>query len=636
MSHLPSPLTLPAYNKGQTFHHLRRIAHSFSAEPGREFLRVFTKGNKVTVYEYVAERSIKPYSLVSRCRAVQVYEKRFSNAGEPYLAVHARVRDGRMQDVTLRKLSTELFAQMETYVENESFDNYMKETVGRWFGLKEGDLSGALNPNKEKVLFPVFKHADDLFRTPEFYEELLSLEATTGTVIRSLRESSNWDEFVWSVTCEETVPTQLDLDILSRKPSTLFPLATMNLGMSLSEALKPTSELYSASAIVSALTATEKDLIRFMLRYLPKSERSSAAKASLQMAQIRQEFKTTTTTVKASPGYGTVGVHGIEFYPSNPARTYDALPFNRIPDELRLKLAQRLLGEIHKVNEALENEEIKVGISYSSLVMSRNVQEQKKRLGEAFSVWFYEYVLEPSLRSQATIADINERFAKLFHAPAGACSDGLLLISTGPDKPVFCLSSIERQEDDLFETLASFVKHPPLNRGNSFVVQQAQTSGLAPLLMISPSRGVYSLDDVLEVIEGSAARIDAMLRKMGREVTPENRRAFLLFGPKECNSNNTWKYYAWGVTDLKTLVTLKMSNITEEEDWKAFAALPDEIFQELIELHSASPNAIFVSQMAQTKFRRLLFGLRDYKSLTTQTAFIPTEIRSKMKTRLNK
>lgn len=618
--------SLPSYETKQTFHNFMGTAYAFTPEPGREFLRVFTKGDKVSVYEYAIERSIKPHKLVNRCRAVQVYEKHTSKTGKPYLTVHARIRDGKMKDISVEKLlDDEIFSQLETRVDAFSYEAYMKEVLCDWFGLNKSEVSDTFTEVTDEMLFPLFKNAEEPLKSGDFCRALASLESTTGIVARALRDSANWDDFFWSITCEGTVSSQLDLDILSRNIISLLPAATMNLGMSLNEMLMPNSGLYSVSAL-SALNAVEKDCVRFMLQHIQESERLSAATIVVTMAKLLRESRKRGSSFSTVPGYGTRAIRGIETYTSAFPKIKDGvLPFNRVPDDLRPELAQKLLDQIVKVTEALQDEKVQGANS----LMSGMVRGEETQLEKTFATWFSEYVVEPSLLSKTTEADLEERFAELFNASASTCSGGLNFGEYGLDKTVFCLSSMEHDAVDLFKTLASFVKRPPFNRGDSFT--NTHINAVSATSLLGPASALHSLDDVLEVVEGSAARIDVLLRKMGREVTPDNRRACLIFGTKECRLPSTWRYYDCGVNDLQTLITLKMSNIVEEEDVRAFVSLPEEMFHELIEMHAATPDAGFVLKMSPAKFARRLRGIRDLRTLSNHTTSIPTEIRSKLK-----
>jgi hypothetical protein len=253
----------------------------------------------------------------------------------------------------------------------------------------------------------------------------------------------------------------------------------------------------------------------------------------------------------------------------------DEIELHRIPSPLRPKLAREFLKSLQETYEEMLNSE-----------SSRMHSQINNELSNVFRYWFAQVVLEPSMKTELTVEDVETHFHSLFNTPL---RNGPSLIHLIRKKDtVFCGISLSnhRYSKDIFTSLKALVRKLPKGKGagagfhwlNGYVAEDGA--------FVMSSYEFYSLDDLRTIIDRGTAIVDEYLVELGRDITPENRCAFLTFAHKDRKFKNTWKFYDWGVTDPAKILALKKSKVVRKQDVQMYNELPDEMFYELLSLEA--------------------------------------------------
>ena len=95
---------------------------------------------------------------------------------------------------------------------------------------------------------------------------------------------------------------------------------------------------------------------------------------------------------------------------------------------------------------------------------------------------------------------------------------------------------------------------------------------------------IYPLDDVMLRVRKTVQHIDEQLSQIGREISPENRLAYVTL-EEYVHEVTAWEYYWAGLTEKHRIHAALVCGI-QPKNITAYASLPDEMFYELIQLHS--------------------------------------------------
>ena len=529
--------------------------HREERKEDAHLVRVFITDRRMTVYSKQIVRTAKSGVLFEKILAQQTYSLHENSHGEPYLKRFSKSASGSITDTSLEVAVTNRSAS-DRLISNGFSAKCMElqeSTILGWFGLNY--MPGSLESNKVSFLFPALR--DKLFpRDAGISRVLADLQVRDSNVTKALRENSSWESFIRDI-CKPTVQTTEDIALIQKYPCTLIPIGSMELP-SISTMYKEDGE--TLLNVVSAFNPRDLGILNFMLKYLPANRRSEAYRLLFDLTRIHMERRD-----------NSLPMH--RFIQSAEAS------LKRVPAKLRPELAEELLKRL----KITYNDESPLYYVDSYLHMP---------LANTFRHWFAQAVLEPQLKTSVTMEDIRNRYLKLFAVELPETSSPLRFHSKEDLKfcslhMLYSRGKIDQYHTNLFSSLIALVsKQRPQDKGagtgysmlNGYV---NEVGDFVPL-----SGGLYSLDDILHIIEAGAAETDERLTKMGRKITPENRTAFLTFGNKERKFKNTWKYYDWGVTDAERIMALKKAKVAKKTDVETYNALPDDMFYELLALES--------------------------------------------------
>jgi hypothetical protein len=207
--------------------------------------------------------------------------------------------------------------------------------------------------------------------------------------------------------------------------------------------------------------------------------------------------------------------------------------------------------------------------------------------------WYAERILTPQLEgTKTTFEMVENRFHELVDNSLLSDDTSLRCFPIGDSRvcsisDTYLLSDVleDKFHSNVFTSLNLMVEiDRPTNRGlflSESVFNRVVDSGKS----VSVKGELYSLDDILEIIEKGVVATDAELTKLGRERTPQNRATFLSMSG-ERQFQDSWILYDYGVTDPERITALKSAEIFKREEVQEYNSLPDEMFYELISLHS--------------------------------------------------
>lgn len=521
---------------------------------GTQLYRVFITDKKITVYSKTIIRTAKSQVLFEKVVEQKTFSLHKNHKGELYLKSFNRSAGGSITDMSLslvlnkRQLTALLPPSMP-----EDCKLLVEKTILGWFGYEHSDET--LYNLQDKLLFPAFK--DTTFPRGLGIDLVLSdLQKKTSRVTKALRESSSWNEFVMNL-CP-TAHTLNDVAVINDNyPSKMLPIAVME--------LPPMSALFSTYGdtlhhVVDTFNKMDVSLLAFMFKNLPSEDRIVGLKTMLSLTNFHlQNFKES------------------NFYQySNHEFIENSL--NKVPAKLRPELARKLLKTLVGIDAHIKDTGL---ASFKDTYLITY-------LTNAFRHWFAEEVLESQLKTVAQIDDLDDRFMELFGVPFPKAS------------PIIKFHEIVKGEE------SGDLEFYSINTGQLLVKNPEYHYDMLGSLMslgsLIPQRGLYgvmngyvgedgtfvpvsgdlhSIDDIMDMVESGTKTVDSHLVRIGREVTPENRRAFLAFRHKERKFKNSWKYYDLGVTDVKKILAFKKAKITSKRDILTYNELPDEMFYEL-------------------------------------------------------
>lgn len=531
---------------------------SRTRQEGTELSRVFITENKITLYSKEIVRTAKSGVLFEKIKHQTTYSLNENSSGVKYLKRYTKSAGGSFTDSSLEAvMSGGIYNNvLVSNTADYACRVLIEKTILNWFDIKFKER--AIESHKAKLLFPAMR--DESFPRNEALSKTLgTMQKATSNVTKALRESDSWEDFILHVG-HQTVHSMNDVSIVKDHPNELLPIADME--------LPPLSVLYAQSReallnVVSTFTPHDRSLIRFMFKNLPPDSRVEALVALLALSKVHLECFTKDMNSRYFSMY-----HSLES------------SLKRVPSNRRGELAEKLLNSF--TGNYIQGQRGPVVFQDNFIVT---------QLSHTFRYWFAQEILEPNLMAKTTIEDIDARFVELFDVPL-----------SGNDSPVkfhkkeklnFCslhaffASGKVRSYDgnDLFVSLCALVdKNRPQDKGARADLYPLNGYVGEDRVFVPVSGGLYSLDDLMQIIELGVAKLDDILSKIGRELTPANRTSFLNFRDKERKFKNTWKYYDLGVTDVTKILALKKAKVTRKDDIQTYNELPDEMFNELIAL----------------------------------------------------
>lgn len=574
--------------------------------------RVGVTDSEVTI-DSIVLKSTETDTLVEVTLATHIYSLHENSNGDKYLKQSRQLPGEPFKDISL-EVVTELRPNSRTTV---GFDPvslecaiFVEKTVLSWFDdgfSPEANqrVKGAMlfapndysaNERLDKIIrqlyFPALKDVSFLINEEKinhdgFKIHLHTLHTLNPDVGEALRENTSYEGFIKDICHPTAVQTVEDVELIKKYPRELTPIAMMSLGCSVSSLCKDDEitplYVFGSMSFRGSFTSLDSDFIRFMFQHLPSESKPSAISVILQLTKAFLEMDTTNYVGKGE----------------NPSLNplWDKIPSNLYP-----KLAEELLACLKQVQENLQDKP-------DSLILG-GASEWEARfatpLAARFNNWFYQEILEPQVSSsKVTLSSLENRFLELFGIPLQAESGGspnsIRILSkegrtplvsfsefyTGTVGTYYEIGSVLIDGDifvhDLFSNLRKLVTiNHPLGIESGCDVASFEPYSFEsrnPLWVVSK---MYSLDDLMFILEAGAAVTDNHLTTLGREVTPQNRTAFLTWGTEMRGLKSWWKYFDLGVTDPDKIFLMKMCKVTDKTSIKLYNALPDEMFEEII------------------------------------------------------
>lgn len=524
---------------------------------GANLARVVVTDTQVTIHNKRLVKTPKGDSLFEKTIGKDIFSLHENANGTKYLK-HFRKKLGSATstDVSLKSLTGKLFEYPITLISDECLE-FIEKTVLDWFGY---DYRRSLDEIKAQLLFPALRNAG-LPSETKLSSLLSEVQNDYGTVTKALRENDSWLAFIMDI-CKSTMKTVNDAVIVDTHIEELLPVAMMNLGRTLSILYK--EHKYTLLELRKSFMSIDLKFIHFMFKYLPASSRGDALATLLGLVrahQVRRQLRNPKNKI-------------------NFAYVNSDVALNKVPLKTRSRLASEFLKSLKETYDEVSNS-----------IATSNTQVETE-LCNVFRYFFYQVVLEPSLKSELTVETVETRFQELIGTPLRSDPSPIEFVRKRTTS--FCiLAAIDTKKElyysNVFMSLKALVTKLPKNRGidagyhflNGYVAVDGD-------FMLSSGR-FYSLDDIMQMIEAGVTTVDEHLSKLGREATPENRLAFLTLGIKERMFKSTWKYYDLGVTDPYKILMLKKNKVFGKKDIETYNALPDEMFYEFLALSSVEP-----------------------------------------------
>lgn len=537
---------------------------------GVKLARVVISDTKITRYSKQILKTDKSGTLYEKATAKQEFSLHTNRNGEKYLKSFSLGHNG-FVDNSLDMYKDSDKSLDVSNITNGECSRLVRATIVGWFGSEY--ISQHFNKCRGEMLFPALR--DKTFpRNPEMVRVLTELQSSSYPVTKALRENNSWDSFIADI-CKPTVKTDRDVSLVKQRPEALLPIAVMDLGSPFSTLYPSTSRNWVTVLMLSkAFDGLDLNYIRFMFKNLPQVEKAKAWQTLFNLTDLHERNKLKQASFHR---YHYVDPH---------------VDLSSIPVALRSELARTLAKQLAKAYKLLK-------AGSSSVLLDSHVTTG---LNNSCRRWFAKHVLAPQMKTKTTIEDLQNRLAELLGTELHQPKTPLKFIKAG--KTVFCLMSdpntflfvLSGQSEfnpNVFRVLENMASNNrPKGRGardlNGYIYGDE---------LVTLTGRVYSLDDMMNIIEKGVNETDLMLDKLGRQITPENRLAFLKMGSQR-KFKNTWRLYDWGVTDPHRISTLKKSQVMKKSDVQTYNELPDEMFYELLALEAGetSGNMSFRSE----------------------------------------
>lgn len=443
----------------------------------------------------------------------------------------------------------------------------INNAIGEWLGIKDGGYF--LGRNGPWAFYPALRslsiwkkinsrdwHAERTMMTLMAYLSMVA--SRTGRIREALRGNSDWRSFVGDITKESSGDSD-ELTLVSKRileePS-LLEFAMLDTEIPFSKLWRDEKEAMQAYA--DSFITFNKQAIHLMFEFLPTDAKAEAVQLLLMMLGEWNKVRPRHNKYRE-------GVFAFS----------DA--FARVPEELKSTLALEFFEHLRKSSSTIRTDLAEYNKTPTKFLPAN--------FASVYSEWFYEFVFQPSIVSDASAADVVELHNTLFGVDV--CSE-LEFYETN-QQTTFChlkwrFDTVQDAVPPLiFANLAPLVYAFPESKENNSTPnnEYVDAEGYQGIM---PSGSLYSPDDMVTVLKLGAETIDRALYKLGREATPENRYSYLTMCDPDRNYESTWLYYDLGVTDPHKIAALKKADITDVDEILTYAQLPDKMFYEFIAL----------------------------------------------------
>ena len=517
------------------------------------FDRLYVSDNRITIYKKCLTRSHATGVMYEKTLRQLTLTLCTNSHGDKYIKTLYKDLN-KIYDYSLSQTLWQMLNSLALLTESTQIvDGKLNEWFGPdlYLGLETKFSSVRFKEdNGYKLTFPALRNLEMTHNDP-VREVLLLLQQLRGSIPTKLRESSNWTDFITAISHKSTVENQADLALL-KEHNQLLAFSVMPLGKPITSVVEKAGDsihlfpsLYSGFVLLT---------LNFVFKYCTPDEKESLL---LALTRLAAESGLSSANTKQERIYF---IHYIN-------------TFSRIPVKLRPYFAGLLVNYFatFEWNQSSET------------TLPKNT-ELEKRLSDIVIELHAENVLKPSLQGQSSSEDsIKERFEELYGFPLNST----YLEFCKMDGIDFCTIPTSHAVNDSFHQIQGFIKKRRPNMRNLPLLYNVKNGNAFAAL----KGQVYSLDDVMSLIEKGTAELDARLAKLGRAATVENRVAYLKMGVrKERQYKNTWFYYDLGVKDLEKVARLKKAKIRSKRDVLTYAELPDEMFDELVALSTGAPH----------------------------------------------
>ena len=520
-------------------------------EEGDRLVRAFVSEKKVTVFEKQLVRTRKSGVLFEKVVTQRTLSLHENSHGQKYLKLLKKNPSGGFADVSLQ----------EPF--NFEDDNYSLMVLLRgllldWFGSDMPNDRIWRHMHLESMviglMFPALREQPYTTNTKTVFRHLGELQAIGHPVLSLLRECRTWDEFLQAL-CPN-LRAEEDTRYLKDSFCAILHAAVLPLGMSLTE-FREKYGTYGLRRFRPAFSLCDHTLIRFILENSTPEERQDMIDDLMAMTDAH---------TKCSDKYWVP--------PQIESKRIDSeLDFREIPRSSWRSLANLLRLQMKTVRLEIDAEGVDNHRIRKSAV--------ETGLCEKVRDWYTEKFFIPSMETERTVGEVESRFSELFHSAPWDTSNsatGKVQWKEVGENSVGCALPVWRTSDSIYapqfcDLLLLLIRTIPKNK-----LPKQPKAGFRLW------REVYSIDEVLEVIETGTALLDAELTRLGRPATPENRTAYLRCNVQERKFKNTWRYYDLGVTNSNKILALKKCGVRAKKDIEMYNSLPDEMFYELLSL----------------------------------------------------
>ena len=518
--------------------------------------RVVISDTKITRYSKQITKNDKTGILYEKTNAKQEFSLHTNRNGEKYLKSFSLSPAG-FVDSSFRAYVDYKEPLVISNILNGECITLIRETILGWFEPEY--MFRSISESRSEMLFPALR--DKTFpKNTVMTMVLADLNTSSYPVTKALRENNSWDSFIADI-CKSTVKTDRDIRLVKQYPEALLPIAVMDLG-------SPFSTLYQAASrdwdtvlkISKAFDGLDLTYLRFMFKNLPKEDKFEALQTLVNLTDLHEKTKLKDSSFLR---YGWVDPR---------------VDLSTVPVKLRSEMAKALANQLKKAHRKLKK-------SSSSSLLDNYVTTG---LNDTCRRWYAKNVLVPQMKTKTTVEDLENRFATLLGTELQHTKSPLKFIRSG--KTVFC--SMHEPNTFLFVLSGESESNPFRILENMASNNRPKGRGARDLngymlgeKLVTLTGRVYSLDDIMDIIEKGVRETDLILTQLGRQSTPENRLAFLTMGSQR-KFKNTWRFYDWGVTDPQRISTLKKSRVLKKSDVQTYNELPDEMFYELLALES--------------------------------------------------
>lgn len=252
-------------------------------------------------------------------------------------------------------------------------------------------------------------------------------------------------------------------------------------------------------------------------------------------------------------------------------------PLDSLPEDKREELAEIILSSLQEKRNYILSEEGERERDTSSLTES---------IMPVLKPWLWENVTKPQLCTETTVEQIEKKFIQLFGIPFPRKDFRLrevgeiLFYQYLPPLYKILHGADKIMSEDVFISELMASEKAPLG-GPEEISGYVDNTG-----KFIEAGQLYSLGNVLDCLVNGAFSIDTDLKRLGRKVTPSSRLEYLSMGCEERKMQSVWRLYDLGVTKSERIRALLEAEIHTKSEILLYNELPDDMFNELVKLHS--------------------------------------------------